>query len=30
MGIFGIPRLLLGAIQVADLQLNAQEIALLG
>ncbi len=30
MGIFGIPVLLLGSTQVADLQLNTQEITLLG
>jgi len=30
MGIFNIPFLITGAIQVSDLQLNAQEIALLG
>jgi len=30
MGIFNIPVLLLGSTQVADLQLNTQEIALLG
>lgn len=30
MGIFNIPFLITGAIQIADLQLNAQEIALLG
>jgi len=30
MGIFNIPFLITGATQLADLQLNAQEIALLG
>lgn len=30
MGIWIFPTLINGAVQVADLQLNAQEIALLG
>lgn len=30
MGMFEIPFLISGAVQVADLQLNAQEVALLG